>query len=185
MSECIDKAGTKEHPRWTCSTSGVGKDADAEESCLVGAVIVGRFVVRWDSGLDKGTEIEGGARGSPVCVGENTKVDRVEEALGTGVRDDNDGTVAVGNNSQRTLPTLTGFEPLPRPFLRQDGFREREGEREGAGDSGVGLLFCSSRGEEFVRCVIPGIGSTNISACGLKMDYAIMRARTMHSMPLK
>lgn len=101
---------------------------------------VGRLVAKWESLVDKGSEIEGDIGGSPGCVGGTKLSGRVEKLLGIGTRDDNDETVAVGNNSQRILPTLTGTVPFFKLFLRDEGdFRESEGEMGGACNENAAL----------------------------------------------
>lgn len=106
-----DKTGASEQSDSTCSASGVGKDvllgtSPTSLSFIAVNVIAGVLAVKCESGLDKGNDIEGKRRGSPDCgVGENTRLHRVEGVMGTGA--DNEGSVAVGSNSQRTWPTLT------------------------------------------------------------------------------
>lgn len=100
--------------------------------------------------------VEGDIRGLPGCVEGDSVKYRVDAVLGTGVRDDNEGMVAVGSNSQRILPTLTGVDPFLKLFLREDGedgLREREGESDDTADNEIESMLCSS------RCnVIPKIG---------------------------
>ncbi len=131
--------------------------------------------------LDKGSEIEGDIGGSPGCVGGSVLTSRVEAPLGTGIRDDNDDTVAVGNNSQRILPTLTGTDPFLRLFLREAVFREREGESGGACNANTALERWSKKWEEageFNEFVIPEIRTKDISIWGTKKSYVIIRGRT-------